>query len=85
MDVQTVLVDTSWLHIVWEMFLLFIKFTFLWKNVVSEKVKAHLSRVKQRNMAQIFACDFSIHKKAYLQILKIFTQTLKHPPDLHSY
>ena len=27
--VQTVLVDTSWLHNIWEMFLLFIKFKFL--------------------------------------------------------
>ena len=41
MHVQTVLVDTSWLHNVWEMFLLFIKFKFFWKNGVSEKIKAH--------------------------------------------
>ena len=41
MHVQTVLLDTSWLHKVWEMFLLFIKFKFLWKNGVSEKIKAH--------------------------------------------
>ena len=33
---------TSWLHNVWEMYLLFIKFKFLWKNGVSEKTKAHL-------------------------------------------
>ena len=42
MHVQTVLVDTSWLHNVWEMFLLFIKFKFLWKNGVPVKIKAHL-------------------------------------------
>ena len=42
MHVQTVLVDKSWLHNVWEMFLLFVKFKFLWKNGVSEKIKAHL-------------------------------------------
>ena len=42
MHVQTVLVDKSLLHNVWEMFLLFIKFKFLWKNGVSEKIKAHL-------------------------------------------
>ena len=39
MHVQTVLVDASWLHNVWEMFLPFIKFRFLWKNGVSEKIK----------------------------------------------
>ena len=32
----------SWLHNVWEMFLLFIKFKFPWKNGVYEKIKAHL-------------------------------------------
>ena len=42
MPVQTVLVDTSWLHNVWEMFLLFIEFKFPWKNGVYEKIKAHL-------------------------------------------
>ena len=42
MHVQIVLVDTSWLHNVWGMFLLFIKFNFLWKNGVPEKIKAHL-------------------------------------------
>ena len=36
------LVDTSWLRNVWEMFLLFIKFKFLWKNGVPEKIKTHL-------------------------------------------
>ena len=41
-DACAVLVDISWLHNVWEMFLLFIKFRFLWKNSVSEKIKAHL-------------------------------------------
>ena len=44
MHVQTVLVDTSWLHNVWEMFLLFIKFKFLYKNDVPEKIKTHLSQ-----------------------------------------
>ena len=39
MHVQTVLVDISWLHNVWEMFLLFIKVKFLWKNGVPEKIK----------------------------------------------
>ena len=34
-DACAVLVDISWLHHVWEMFLLFIKFRFLWKNSVS--------------------------------------------------
>ena len=42
MHVQTVLVNTSWLHNVLEMILLFIKFKFLWKIGVSEKIKAHL-------------------------------------------
>ena len=49
MHVQTVLVDTSWLHNLWEMFLLFIKFNFLWKNSVSEKIKAHFSTPKYYN------------------------------------
>ena len=31
-----------WMHNVWETFLLFIKFNFLWKNGVSEKIKAHV-------------------------------------------
>ena len=44
MHMQTILVDTSWLYNVREMFLLFIKFTFLWKNGVSEKIKAHLQQ-----------------------------------------
>ena len=43
-DACAVLVDISWLHNVWEMFLLFIKSKFLWKNGVSEKIKAHLSQ-----------------------------------------
>ena len=34
MHVVTVLVDTSWLHSLWEMFLLFVKFKFFWKNGV---------------------------------------------------
>ena len=41
-DAYAVLVDTSWLHNVWEIFLLFIKFKFLLKNGTSEKIKAHL-------------------------------------------
>ena len=36
------LVDTSWWHNVWEIFLLFTKFMFLWKNGIPEKIKAHL-------------------------------------------
>ena len=44
MHVETVFVDTSWLHNVWEMFLRFIIFKFLWKNSVSGKIKAHLPR-----------------------------------------
>ena len=42
MDMQTVLVDTLWLHNAWEMFLLFINFKFLSENGFSEKIKAHL-------------------------------------------
>ena len=42
MHVLKVLVDTSWLQNVWEMFLFFIEFKFLWKNGISEKLKAHL-------------------------------------------
>ena len=42
MCVQKVLVDTSWLHNVWEMSSLFIKFKSLWKYGVSDKIKAHL-------------------------------------------
>ena len=38
------LLDTSWLHNVWEMFLLFIKFKFLYKNDVPEKIETHLPR-----------------------------------------
>ena len=41
-DACAVLVDISWLHNVWEMFLLFIKFKFLYKNGVPEKNKIHL-------------------------------------------
>ena len=37
-----VLVDTSWLHNALEMFLLFIKFKFVSKNGVPDKIKAHL-------------------------------------------
>ena len=42
MHVQRVLVDTSWLHNVWEMFLLFMNSSFPGKNGVYEKIKAHL-------------------------------------------
>ena len=38
-DACTVLVDASWLHNIWEMFLLFIKFKFLWKMVFTRKLK----------------------------------------------
>ena len=42
MHVQTVLVDTSWLYNVWEMFLLLMKFKFFFReNGVSKKIKAH--------------------------------------------
>ena len=44
-----------------------------------------LNSVKQMDLAQCFACDFQIHKKAYLQTIKIFTHTPKHPHDRHSY
>ena len=44
MHVQIVLVDTSWLHNIWEMFLLLITLRFLWENGVSGKIKAHLSQ-----------------------------------------
>ena len=37
--VQTVLVDTLWVHNVWEMFLLFIRFKFLWKKFFLRKLK----------------------------------------------
>ena len=52
--VQTVLVDTLWLHNVWQMFLLFIRFKFLWKNVVSEKIKAHLPEHLPPALQQLF-------------------------------
>ena len=39
MHVQTFSVDTSWLHNVTEIFLLFIKFKFLWKIVFLRKLK----------------------------------------------
>ena len=41
MHVKIVLVDTSWLHNIWEMFWLFTTFKFLWENGVSGKIKAH--------------------------------------------
>ena len=44
MHVETVLVGASWLHNIWAMFLLFVKFKSLWKNDVSEKIKAHLPK-----------------------------------------
>ena len=43
------------------------------------------SSVKQMDLAQFFACNFQIHKKAYLQTIKIFTHAPKHPHDRHSY
>ena len=39
MYLPTVLVETSWLHNVWEVFLLFIKFNFFRKNGVLRKLK----------------------------------------------
>ena len=63
MHVQTVLVDTSWLHNVWEMFLFFIKFKFLWKNVFSEKIKAHLPQHPSA-LQQLFSPHlFNLFKK----------------------
>ena len=53
MHKQTVLVDTSWLCNVWGMFLLLIKFKFIWKNGVSEKIKAHLPQHSQA-LQQLF-------------------------------
>ena len=52
---QIVLVDTSWLHNVWEMFLLFVRFKFLWKNGVSVKIKAHLPQHPQA-LQQLSEC-----------------------------
>ena len=42
MYVQTVFVDTLWLHNVLEMFSLFIKFRFLWENGIPLKIKTQL-------------------------------------------
>ena len=69
MHVQTVLVDTSWLHNVWEMFLLFIKFKFLWKNGVSAKIKAHLPR-QPPALQQLFSPHLFnfIQKYCYLHL-----------------
>ena len=68
MHVQTVLVDTSWLHNVWEMFLFFIKFKFLWKIGVPEKIKTHLSQHPPA-LQQLF----SSHILSFIQ--KIFSPT----------
>ena len=44
-----------------------------------------VSSVKKTNLAQFFACDFQIHKKAYPQIQNFFTYTPKHYHDpLHN-
>ena len=53
MHVQTVLVDTSLLHNAREMFLLFTAFKFVWKNVVSGKIKVHLPQLPQA-LQQLF-------------------------------
>ena len=65
MHLQTVLVDTSRLHNVWEMFLLFITFKFLWKNNVSVKIKAHLHQHPQA-LQQLFSHTFLILSKNFL-------------------
>ena len=54
MHVQPVLLDTSWLHNVWEMFLPFITSKFLWKNGVPRKIKAHLPQQPQA-LQQLFS------------------------------
>ena len=41
MHVQTILVDTLWLHNVLEIILLLVEFKFLWKNGIPVKIKAH--------------------------------------------
>ena len=43
-----------WLHNVWETSFLFIKLKFLWKNGVSEKIKAHLLQHSQA-LQQLFS------------------------------
>ena len=68
MHVQTVLVDTSWLHNVWEMILLFIKFKYLRKNRVPEKIKPHLPEHPPA-LQQLF----SPHLLNFIQ--KIFSST----------
>ena len=57
MHVEIVLVDTSLLRNVGEIFLLFIKFKFLWKNGVSEEIKAHLPQ-KPPALQQLFSPHF---------------------------
>ena len=37
-----------------------------WQSVIFQK-NLHKSSVKQTVLAQFFACDFQIHKKAYPQ------------------
>ena len=67
MHMQTVLVDTSWLHNVWEMFLLFIKFKFLWKNGVSEKIKVHLPQPSSPSTSAVFQPpNFKFYSKKLL-------------------
>ena len=63
MHVQRVLVDASWLHNVWEMFVLFIKFKFLWQIGVSEKIKARLPQHPPASQ-QLFSLHlFNLFKK----------------------
>ena len=47
------------------MFLLFIKFKFLWKNGVSEKIKAHLPQ-QPPALQQFFSPTFLIYSKKLL-------------------
>ena len=69
MHVQTVFVDTSWLHNEWKMFLIFITFTFLWKNGVSGKIKAHLLRTPKH-----------YNNLSALTFLFLFKKCLASPP-----
>ena len=66
-----------WLHNLWEMFLLFIKFKFLWKNGVSAKIKAHLPQqppaLQQLFNPHLFNHYHSIWQISYLQNCKALT------------
>ena len=65
MHVLSVLVVTSWLHDVWEMCLLFIKFKFLWKNCIPEKIKAHLTQHPQALEQLLIAHLFNVIQKIF--------------------